>query len=142
MEVRVATPRDARELWGLNALFGNDAPCEAIEKSLVENDREIVCIAYIDGEAAGYCSGLIVKSMCYQEDRADVEALYVKEEHRRRGIGEALMECLETALIERGIRHFHINTYADNKKAARALYKKLGYEETGEILMDKSVPSR
>ena len=53
-----------------------------MKKSLIENDREVVCIAFVDGITAGYCSGLIVKSMCYSENRADIESLYVKEEFR------------------------------------------------------------
>ena len=137
MEVRIATPDDARDLFALNTLFGNSTTLECLRKSLAENDRELVCIAFVDGKAAGYCTGLIVKSMCYADSRADLEALYVKEEHRGRGVGEALLLCQEEALAARGVHHFHIVTQKDNH-GARALYTKLGYTPAGEILLDKT----
>ena len=138
MGVRMATVQDAADLFELNKLFDNDAAIEHIEKSLTENDREVVCIAFVDGAAAGYCSGIIVKSMCYSQSRADIETLYVKEEYRKLGIGEALIKCLEKNLVARGISHFHINTSSDNVKA-QALYAKLGYKKTGEVLLDKTI---
>ena len=137
MEVRIASRDDADELLALNELFGNATSLELLRESLLENDREVVCIAYCDGVAAGYCCGLIVTSMCYGERRADIEALYVKEEFRRQGIGEALLTCLDECLAARGIQHFHLTTHRDNA-TAQALYKKLGYVDSGEILMEKS----
>ena len=137
MEIRAADASDANDLFELNALFDNTTTVEQMKKSLRENDREIVCIAFCEGAAVGYCSGLIVESMCHSEKRADIEALYVREEYRKQGVGEALMRCLEELLALRGIRHFHINTYLSNK-TAQLLYEKMGYAKTGEILMDKT----
>jgi len=139
MEIRIATSADAKDLYKLNALFGNEASLKHITKSLAENNREIVCLAYANGVLAGYCAGLIVESACYDENRADIEALYVREEYRGRGIGRALIRHIENILASRGIRHFHITTYTDGKTAARRLYKSLGYGKTGEILLDKSI---
>lgn len=138
MEVRTATISDAADLFELNRLFDNDTTVELIKKSLTENDREVVCTAFVAGVAAGYCSGLIVKSMCYRENRADIESLYVKEEYRKLGVGAALIKCLEERLASLGISHFHINTSLDNIKA-QALYAKLGYREAGEMLLDKTI---
>ena len=140
MEVRVATIDDADDLFALNTLFENTTTIDLLKKSLLDNGREIVCIAFVNGVPAGYCSGLIIKSMCYSESRADIEALYVKDEYRRQGIGEALIRRLEKALAAFDIRHFHISTNADNK-TAQSLYMKLGYAKTGEILMDKTTAS-
>ena len=138
MEIRIATPNDEEDLLVLSEYFESDTTAEHIRQSLVENDREVVCIAFVGGAAAGYACALIVKSMFYSDDRADIEALYVRDEFRRQGIGEGLMKCLEDALVERGVRHFHITTGAENT-SAQSLYRKLGYMDTGEILLDKSV---
>jgi len=138
MEIRVATVNDAEGLHALNALFENATTIELLKESLAENDREIVCIALDSGIPAGFCSGLIVKSMCYSESRADIEALYVKNGYRGQGVGKALIKFLEKALAERGIRHFHITTGTNNKNAL-SLYEKLGYSKTGEALLDKTV---
>jgi ribosomal protein S18 acetylase RimI-like enzyme len=136
MEVRIATIDDANDLFTLNELFENTTTIDLLKKSLLENEDEVVCIALSNGIPAGFCSGMIIKSMCYSNNRADIEALFVKDEYRRQGIGKALIECLEKSLIARGAQHFHINTYANNI-AAQSLYVKLGYAKTGEILMDK-----
>lgn len=138
MEVRLATIGDAEVLFILNELFENTTTIEAIKKSIIENNREIVCIAYIDGIGVGYCTGLIVKSMCYNEYRIDIEALYVRNEYRKQGIGEALVLCLEKEAISQGIYHFHINTHMKNT-GAQAFYEKNGYTKTGEILLDKTL---
>jgi len=140
MEVRLATADDADDLFLLNALFGNETTIERVKRALRENVGEVLCIAHVGGAAAGYCGALIVSSMCYGEDRADIEALFVREEYRRQGVGEALIQCLEAALLGLGVRHFHIVTGADNGNA-QSLYARLGYAKTGEILLDKSIPS-
>lgn len=136
--VRLATESDVEDLFVLNALFENTTTKEMMRKSIFENDREIICIAFMDNIAVGYCTGLIVKSMCYSENRADIEALYVKEEYRRRGIGAALVRHLENEAVSRGIYHFHLNTYANNIRA-QSLYQKNGYSKTGEILLEKTI---
>ena len=141
MDVRIATIDDANDLYDLNTLFGNATTIDNIENSLMENNTEIVAIAFINGIVVGYCCGLIIKTMCYSEYRADVEALYVKEEYRRQGVGTALIRCMENAITDLDITHFHINTYSNNVKA-QSLYEKLGYCKTGEILMDKTVSLR
>ena len=138
MEIRIATADDVNDLFELNSLFGNITTIEIMRKALVENELEIACIAYKDNTVVGYCSGFVVKSMCYSENRADIEALYVKEKYRGQGIGKALILFLEKAFFERGIYHFHNSTYSNNSKAL-ALYKSIGYVNDGEILLDKSI---
>jgi len=137
LEVRAAKIDDAEDLFALNTRFGNTTTIGLLKKSLVENDCEIVGIAVIDGMTVGFCSGLIIKSMCSGRDRAEIEALYVKEEYRKRGVGMALMKFLDERLTACGIQHFHINTHVDNK-AAQSLYEKLEYKKNGEVLMDKT----
>jgi ribosomal protein S18 acetylase RimI-like enzyme len=138
MTVRLAAESDVEDLFILNELFGNRTTKEMMKKSILENDREIVCIAFIDAVAVGYCTGLVVKSMCYSERRVDIEALYVKEEYRRQGIGEALIQCLENEALSRGIAHFHLNTDGENR-IAQSLYARNGFSKSGEILMEKTL---
>ena len=135
--IRIATINDVNDLFELNSLFGNITTIELMKKALVENELEIVCIAYVDSIAVGYCSGFIVKSICYSENRADIESLYVKEKYRGRGIGKALILFLEKEFTERGIYHFHNSTYSNNTTAL-ALYESIGYVNDGEILLEKS----
>ena len=138
IRIRVAAAADAPALFELNALFDNDTTLELLQRSLTENEREVVCIAELDGVAMGFCTALIMRSMCYAEPRADIEALYVKLEARRRGVAAALLRHTEEIFAAQGVRHFHVNTSSANV-AALALYKRLGYAEAGELLLDKSV---
>jgi len=138
MIIRAATVGDADALFELNCLFENDATADVIRASLRKNEREIVVIAYMGDEAAGFCTGLITKSMSYRECRMDVESLFVKEHFRKRGIGKALLDFLEQSANSLGIRHFHINV-AENNGAAYAMYAKSGYQPSGEVLLEKDI---
>jgi len=138
MEIRIATEKDAVALFELNRLFENEATVEAIAESLQKNDSEVVCIAYEGNVAAGYCAGIIIRSMCYDSRRVDVESLFVREEYRKRGVAAALLKCLEDAITARGIYHFHIMTSITNERAL-ALYKKIGYVRKDQILLEKDV---
>ena len=134
--IYTATVKDADALLELNSLFGNETTIELLRQSIIENDCEIVGVAYIDNTAVGYCTGLITKSMCYSKCRLDIEALYVKENHRNRGIGKELLAFVEQCGISRGIHHFHINAYPNNG-AAFDIYSKQGYIASGEVLLEK-----
>jgi len=137
IEVRLATLNDSESLFMLNKLFGNATTIEDLKNSLSKNKRELVCIAFVDGVAAGYACGLIIKSMCYSKCRADIEALFVREEYREKGMGKALLACLEKELERLGINHFHIITHEENN-AAKALYTRLGYIADSEFLLEKT----
>ena len=65
--------------------------------------------------------------------------LYVQPEHRRRGIGSALVEIAEAWAIERGDRQIGLQVFADNQPAL-TLYRKLGYQ-TQSLLLLKSLHS-
>ena len=138
MEIKMATTGDAHDLFELNTLFGNTTSADAMQKALARNGPEVVCIAYVDGIAAGYCTAFVLHSMCYNENRADIESLFVKKEYRRQGVAKALLSFLESTLCARGIRHFHISTSADNA-GALSLYRQLGFAQTDELLLDKTI---
>ena len=138
MTIKIADLNDIENLFELNKLMGNETLKEEMEKNIKINDREIICIAYIGNIAVGYCTGLIIKSICYKNSRLDIESLYVKEEYRKKGIGEALIKFLEKEAKIKNILHFHIITDNNNGKAI-SLYKKLGYNITGEIFLDKTI---
>ncbi len=141
MDVRLATINDLDELFFLNELFENTTTKQLMEKSILENQNEIICIAFIDGVACAYATAIIISSMCYENSRADIETLFVRQEYRNQGIGEALIKCLEDELLSRGIVHFHLTTHSGNN-VALSLYKKIGYKNTGELLLDKTVDNR
>ncbi len=63
--------------------------------------------------------------------------LYIAEEFRRRGIATEAMRLLEGEVTRLGLNGLSLHVFGDNL-AARALYKKLGYEVTN-LNMAKSL---
>jgi ribosomal protein S18 acetylase RimI-like enzyme len=68
---------------------------------------------------------------------AHIFILYVVPEHRRRGIGRALMRYVENWAIQRGDRQIGLQVFQSNKPALN-LYNQLGYQ-TQSIWMVKSL---
>jgi ribosomal protein S18 acetylase RimI-like enzyme len=58
---------------------------------------------------------------------AHIFVLYVVPEHRRRGIGKALMRYVENWAIQRGDRQIGLQVFQSNKPALN-LYNQLGYQ--------------
>lgn len=63
--------------------------------------------------------------------------LYVSPDHRRQGIGSALMQQVETWAKERGDRQIGLQVFQQNLPA-RHLYEKLGYQ-TQALWLVKSI---
>ena len=63
--------------------------------------------------------------------------LYVKPEHRRRGVGKALMRHVENWAIARGDRQIGLQVFQSNQGAIN-LYNQLGYQ-TQSLWMVKSL---
>ena len=70
---------------------------------------------------------------------AHIFLLYVKPEHRRRGIGTALMRYVENWAITRGDRQIGLQVFQSNT-AAINLYHQLGYQ-TQSLWMVKPLMS-
>lgn len=62
--------------------------------------------------------------------------LYVSPEHRRRGIGTALMQYAEAWAIARGDRQIGLQVFHHNQPALR-LYEQLGYQPQALLLIKR-----
>lgn len=81
-------------------------------------------VAEVNGQVVGYVGSQSVL------DGADMMNLAVSPEHRRQGIGEALVEELANYLQSNGIIALLLEVRASNQPAI-ALYKKMGFEQVG-----------
>ena len=79
-------------------------------------------IARLDGVAAG-CGGV-----AFFEGFGEVKRMYVRESARGRGIAQALLARIETAMRERGLSVLRLET-GDRQFAAIRLYERAGFHE-------------
>jgi L-amino acid N-acyltransferase YncA len=105
--------------------------------------------AWVDDSAVGHV-GFVVPSDRSQrhvaqfETAATINDLFVRDDHRRRGIGRELMLEAERAAAERGIRRLALDTGLDEGfAAARALYRDLGWREVPGTLhiLSSAIPA-
>ena len=69
------------------------------------------------------------------EDRAEIRRMRVHPEFQRRGLGERLLEALESRAAELGYVTLHLETTVQ-QHAAQRLYLKSGYAEVGRGVVD------
>ncbi len=61
-------------------------------------------------------------------DSADVETVFVKTEHRRKGIAKNLIDSAIKMLLDLGVKKIFLEV-RQNNLPARALYQKLGFSD-------------
>ena len=100
---------------------------------LADADRAAVFVSPAGGDRlAGFVEVALRpwREGCQGSPIGYVEALYVAPEERGRGVGAALLGAAEAWSAARGCRTIAADARLDND-IARALHRRLGYEETG-----------
>jgi len=59
-----------------------------------------------------------------------IDALWVSDKQRGKGMGKALIEMAESEARKRGARHAYVNSFSFQ---APSFYRKLGYREFGRL---------
>lgn len=89
-----------------------------------ENPNAVFLAAVADDELLGYCGMHTVLDECYMDNVA------VSPEHRREGVGRALVLALCEAAEQRGAAFLTLEVRPTNEAAVR-LYQSLGFAEVG-----------
>ncbi|MBC7814370.1 MAG: GNAT family N-acetyltransferase [Burkholderiales bacterium] len=94
------------------------------------DDREtLTLVADIDGEVVGFALGMVVDlapDVFAQEKSGFLADIFVNEDHRRHGIGRALVEALERWFNdEHELQHYEWHVAAQNPEA-RAFWQSIG----------------
>jgi GNAT superfamily N-acetyltransferase len=131
--IRDARPQDAEPVALLVGRLGYPTSAKAVARRLVrlqESKADRVVVAEADGQVVGLAALHESLSVEYDEPAAKLSAIVVDEHHRRRGIGEALVEAMEAEARRRGCCLIFLTT-AERRADAHAFYRRLGFEETG-----------
>lgn len=126
MTIRLATSADAAEI----AIMSRDQIEHGLPWSWTEG-RVLGAIGNRDTNVAvigepGALHGFGI--MAYRDDVAHLLLFSVRPEHRRRGVGSALLRWLEEVAVTAGIARIVVECRRDNA-AARNFYAEAGYHE-------------
>ncbi|MEP2026192.1 MAG: GNAT family N-acetyltransferase [Reichenbachiella sp.] len=99
-------------------------------KVLVESDQAEVIVAAIDGEvvASGYAHILGAKDYLEHEKFAYLGFMFVKPNHRGKGIIKKILDGLKKWSLSQGIHEIRLEVYEDNQSAVQA-YEKAGFKK-------------
>jgi len=130
-EIRRARAGDAanvaRLLHDFNSEYDEPTPsapvlAERIGELLGENE---ITVLLAGDPPTGFALFRLRPSLWAKAGDAYLEELYVIPEHRRQGIGRALLEASIDAARDAGANHFELTT-GETDKEARALYESHG----------------
>ncbi|WP_424213717.1 GNAT family N-acetyltransferase [Streptomyces sp. BI20] len=130
MEIRPA--RTVEELRAAEGLFDGPSRPDAARRFLAAPGH-LMLIAYLDGEPVGMVSGVEMT----HPDKGTEMCLYelsVAREHRRRGIGRALVRDLAEEARARGCYGMWVGVDTDND-AGLATYESSGAHDEGVFTM-------
>jgi GNAT superfamily N-acetyltransferase len=153
--VRRATASDAELVSALNADVqavhaaalpwrfkspGQDTfpPSEAA--ALIANPNNHAFIAEIAAEPAGYAYAEVIRrgetSFHYAYEMVYLHHISVRPEHRRRGVGQALLAAVRAAAKELGITFLAADVWSFND-GARSFFQRHGFKSYNERLWDR-----
>ncbi len=138
MHIRSYESADLSEVIALWRLVFPDAPAHNDPLSDIQSKSKIqpefFFVALVDGRVVGTAmSG-------YDGHRGWVYYVAVHPDHRRRGIGSALMRKVESALMGIGCPKLNLQIRAGNEPV-KAFYESLGYAVEDRISMGKKIGS-
>ena len=141
MMVRTATIGDAEQLRILNDEFNGEGntTTENIQKSLMENDQEIVIVDDDHGVLKGFVCVQLKKSFCYEDYMPEITEVYVRPAYRKQGSATGMIRFAEEYCRENYPLHkFEILTGEGNLNA-QSVYSSLGYKGDHELHLSKRV---
>ena len=112
---------------GVDLCFQNfDAELQSLPGDYAEPQGALL-LALVDGELAGCCALRALTTTDYP-NACEMKRLYVRNSHRRLGLGRQLAEAILDAARVAGYHHMLLDTLTE-MESARALYQDLKFEE-------------
>jgi diamine N-acetyltransferase len=120
--------------------FDEQVARSALRKLLRDDSFGRGWLIQIDGSEIGYVVLTLGFSLIYGGRDAFIDELYIRAEHRGRGIGRRTLEFIEGACRSLGVGALHLEVGRGNTNA-QAVYRKFGFEDHDQYLMTKLVAS-
>lgn len=131
IRIRSVRPGDMRAIADLMRGLGFNHAVEEITRRwmLIENRASNPALIAEEGQSVrGLVALHIAPMLFYPHPLARITTLVVDPEHRRRGIGRALLEAAECLAEEAGCDVLELTT-GKHRKEAHAFYRSMGFEE-------------
>jgi ribosomal protein S18 acetylase RimI-like enzyme len=110
----------------------------ALEKLLSDNSLGRVWLIHLRGEAIGYIVLTLGYSLEYGGRDAFIDEVYIRANHRGRGIGQSALTFAEDECRALGVRALHLEVERANTNA-HGLYRKAGFVDHDRYLMTKRI---
>ena len=138
--VRIVKPQTPEELASVRVIFQEYAQQLGVDLCFQGFDGELddlpgeyaepqgaLLLAMVDGKLAGCCALRRLVSSDYP-NACEMKRLFVRNSHRRLGLGRQLAEAILDAARVAGYHHLLLDTLTE-MESARALYEDLNFEE-------------
>lgn len=143
VNIRVARTSDAGAVHTLSgelaAVVGDEPTSKenirARLRELLEGQNSGVLVAVVGGEVVGVVSYWIKADLAHGDSVAEIPMLAVSPNHRRSGVGRALLAGVSDLAAEAGALIIELVTTPTNA-AARQFYRSLGFVETDHVVLE------
>jgi ribosomal protein S18 acetylase RimI-like enzyme len=113
----------------------SDVDWQTLTERYANDPNSVTYFAFREGQPCGMAA-------CVRQGvQAEMFAVWVDPEHRRKGVGRALIEYAKTWAQSRGVSTLKVGVFDDNLGALR-LYTAAGFQDLGETNPERSIPGR
>lgn len=128
VSIRRVSISDYKDIYLLNKELGYLYEEEKVRekiKYIIENEKDIILVAYIDNNIVGYIHGSEYE-LLYSDSLINILGFVVKESYRKNGIGTALINKLEGIAREKKYSGIRLVSGIERENAHR-FYERNGY---------------
>lgn len=138
IEIRRVQHADMPEWFGMRKCIWPEAPDEYLDfdlNEIIASDDDVVFFALVEGRSVGMIEARIREygEGCETSPVGYIEAWFVREDLRGKGIAGALVQAAENWAREKGCTEMASDTWLDNESGIRA-HVKMGYSEVERLV--------
>jgi len=97
---------------------------------LITDSNSVILVSRVKGEIVGFIIGKTY--MDKKPATGQILTIDVSSKHRRKGIGQRLLQEIERTLKDKGVKICYLEV-RENNIVALSLYQKLGYKKVGKL---------